>query len=117
MTILEMIDDLAVNCGRMHRIALMHEIETSDRIHPAMGMRCSKIDDKGVYAIDRDGNEVFYPADNVIMASGMRSRAAEVEALRPLVKEFYVVGDANRAAKIMNATRDAYDAVSALSYR
>ena len=117
VTILEMIDDLAINCGRMHRIALMHEIETSDKIHPAMGMRCSKIDETGVYAIDKQGNEVFYPADNVIMASGMRSRAAEVEALRPLVKEFYVIGDANKAQKIMNATRDAYDAVSALSYR
>ncbi len=94
----------------------MHEIETSERIHPAMGMRCSKIDETGVYAIDKSGGEVFYPADNVIMASGMRSRAAEVEALRPLVGEFYVIGDANRAAKIMNATRDAYDAVAALGY-
>ncbi len=46
----------------------------------------------------------------------MRSRAAEVEALRPLVKEFYVIGDGNKAQKIMNATRDAYDAVSTLSY-
>ena len=116
VTILEMIDDLAINCGRMHRIALMHEIETSDKIHPAMGMCCSKIDESGVYAIAKDGSEVFYPADNVIMASGMRARAAEVEALRPLVKEFYVVGDANKAAKIMNATRDAYDAVIALGY-
>ena len=117
VTILEMIDELAVNCGRMHRIALMHEIETSDRIHPAMGMRCTKIDETGVYAADRDGNEVFYPADNVIMASGMRSRSAEVDALRGLVKEFYVIGDANKAQKIMNATRDAYDAVAALGYR
>ena len=116
VTILEMIDELAINCGRMHRIALMHEIETSDKIHPAMGMRCSKIDETGVYAIDREGKEVFYPADNVIMASGMRSRSAEVEALRPLVKEFYVIGDANKAQKIMNATRDAYDAVIALGY-
>ena len=116
VTILEMIDDLAINCGRMHRIALMHEIEISDRIHPAMGMRCSKIDETGVYAIDKEGNEVFYPADNVIMASGMRSRSAEVDQLRGLVKEFYVIGDANKAQKIMNGTRDAYDAVSALSF-
>ena len=116
VTILEMIDELAVNCGRMHRIALMHEIEVSDRIHPAMGMRCSRIDEKGVYAIARDGSEVFYPADNVVMASGMRSRSAEVDALRGLVNEFYVIGDGNKAQKIMNATRDAYDAVSALSY-
>ena len=117
VTILEMIDELAVNCGRMHRIALMHEIETSENIHAAMGMRCSKIDETGVYAVDRDGNEVFYPADNVVMASGMRSRSAEVDALRGLVKEFYVIGDGNKAQKIMNATRDAYDAVSTLGYR
>ena len=117
VTILEMIDELAVNCGRMHRIALMHEIETNPRIRAAMGMRCTRIDDKGVYAADKDGREVFFPADNVIMASGMRSRAAEVEALRPLVKEFYVIGDGNKAQKIMNATRDAYDAVAALGYR
>ena len=117
VTILEMIDELAINCGRMHRIALMHEIETSDRIHPAMGMRCTSIDETGVHAADRDGNDVFYPADNVIMASGMRSRSAEVDSLRGLVKEFYVIGDANKAQKIMNGTRDAYDAVSALSYR
>ena len=117
VTILEMIDELAVNCGRMHRIALMHEIGTSPRIHAAMGMRCTKIDGKGVYAADRDGNEVFYPADNVIMASGMRSRSAEVDALRGLVDEYYVIGDGNKAQKIMNATRDAYDAVAALGYR
>lgn len=114
VTILEMIDELAVNCGRMHRIALMHEIETSENIHPATGMRCTKIDLTGVYAQDGDGNEVFYPADTVVMASGMRSRSEEVEALRPLVKEFYVIGDANKAGKIMNGTRDAYDAVTAL---
>ena len=117
VTILEMIDELAVNCGRMHRIALMHEIETSPNIHPAMGMRCSKIDGTGVYAIDREGKEVFFPADNVVMASGMRSRSAEVDSLRGLVKETYVIGDANKAQKIMNATRDAYDAVAALGYR
>ena len=116
VTILEMIGDLAVNCGRMHRIALMHEIETNEHIHCATGMRCTSIDETGVHAADKDGKDVFYPADTVIMASGMRSKAAEVEALRPLVKEFYVIGDGNKAQKIMNATRDAYDAVSALSY-
>lgn len=116
VTILEMIDDLAVNCGRMHRIALMHEIETNEHIHPATGMRCTRITGDGVYAADRDGNEIFYPCDHVIMASGMRSRSAEVDALRGLVREFYVIGDANRAQKIMNGTRDAYDAVAALSY-
>ena len=116
VTILEMLDTLASECGRMHRIALMHELDVSDRITQATGMRCTKIDETGVYAADKDGGEVFYPCDTVVMASGMRSRADEVEALRPLVKEFYVIGDARKAAKIMNATRDAYDAVVALGF-
>ena len=116
VTILEMLDTLASECGRMHRIALMHELDTNERITQATGMRCTKIDETGVYAADKDGNEVFYPCETVVMASGMRSRADEVEALRPLVKEFYVIGDARKAAKIMNATRDAYDAVVALGF-
>jgi len=116
VTILEMIDELAVNCGRMHRIALLHEIETSPRIHPAMGMRCTRITEEGVYALDKENNEVFYPCDNVIMASGMRSRTAEADSLRGLAPETYVIGDANKAQKIMNGTRDAYDAVVALGY-
>lgn len=116
VTILEMIDELAVNCGRMHRIGLMHELETSGHITPATGMRCTRIDERGVYALDKAGKEVFYPCDTVVMASGMRSRSEEVEALRPLVKEFYVIGDARKAAKIMNGTRDAYDAVVTLGF-
>ena len=59
---------------------------------------------------------MFYPCDTVVMASGMRAKYDEVEALRPLVKEFYVIGDARLAGKIMNGTRDAYDAVVALGY-
>ncbi len=116
VTILEMLDTLASECGRMHRIALMHELDTNERITQATGMRCTKIDETGVYAADKDGNVVFYPCDTVVMASGMRSRSDEVEALRPLVKEFYVIGDARKAAKIMNATRDAYDAVTTLGF-
>ena len=49
------------------------------------------------------------------MASWMWSKASEVEALRPLMKEFYVIGDGNKAQKIMNGARDAFDAVAALS--
>lgn len=115
VTILEMIDELAVNCGRMHRIGLMHELE-HENIHKATGMCCTRIEKDGVYAADREGKEIFYPCGTVIMASGMRSRTEEVEALRGLVKEFYVIGDARKASKIMNATRDAYDAVATLGY-
>ena len=115
VVLMEMTDELASECGRMHRLALMHELE-NEHITKATGMRCTRITESGVYAVDREGKEVFYPCDNVVMASGMRSRAEEVDALRGLVPETYVLGDARQAGKIMNANRDAYDAVAALGY-
>lgn len=116
VTIVEMIDTLALECSRYHRIGLMHELESRSNIHPATGVRCTKITPDGVFVEDKSGNEIFYPCDTVVMASGMRSRSAEVEVLRPLVEEFYVIGDARKASKIMNANRDAYDAVTTLGF-
>ncbi len=116
VVILEMIDTLAANAGRMHRIGLMHELDVRDNITAATGMRCTAIDSTGVYALDSDNNEVFFPCDTGVMAYGMRARSDALEALPGLVKEFYVIGDARKAGKIMHATRDAYDAVVALGY-
>ena len=42
---------------------------------------------------------------------GTRANVRAVNALRSLVPEYYVVGDARRASKVMMAVRDAYDAV------
>ena len=115
VTILEMMDDLAVECGWMHRLSLMHELE-HEKIHKATGMRCTRITEDGVYAVDKDGGEVFYPCGTVVMASGMRSRTEETDDLRNLVPETYIIGDARKASKIGNANRDAYDAIVALGF-
>jgi NADPH-dependent 2,4-dienoyl-CoA reductase/sulfur reductase-like enzyme/putative ubiquitin-RnfH superfamily antitoxin RatB of RatAB toxin-antitoxin module len=111
VTILEMQDDLAPDCGRMHRINLMHQIETEPGITVATGHRCSAIKADCVTAVAPDGSEVSFPADTVIMAAGMRPDSAEVERLRALVPETYVVGDAFRARQIGQATREGVHAV------
>ena len=111
VTILEMMPELAAECGRMHRIALMHYVATTPGITVVTGQRCTAISETAVTAADAEGNEHIYPADTIVMAAGMRSRSKEVEALRPLAREFYVIGDARRAGKVMYAVRDAFDAV------
>lgn len=116
VTILEMQTELAKEAGPMYKIGLFRQLRESGAVTRALGMRCTRIDEHGVYAEDAAGKEVFYPCDTVVMAAGMRSRAAEVDALRPLVNEYYVIGDAGNPGKIMNANRDAYDAVTALGY-
>jgi NADPH-dependent 2,4-dienoyl-CoA reductase/sulfur reductase-like enzyme len=111
VTILEMQDDLAPDCGRMHRINLMHQIETEPNITAATGHRCSAIKADCVTAVAPDGSEVSFPADTVIMAAGMRPDNDEVARLRALVPETYVVGDAFRARQIGHATREGRNAV------
>ena len=95
----------------MHRLGLMHEIEGSDRIECATGMRCTRITGEGVYAADAEGKEVFYPCQTVVMAAGLRARTDVVDELRTLCRDVYVIGDAQKAQKVMHAVRGGYDAV------
>ena len=110
-TIIEMRDDVAVDCGRMHRLNLLHQMDVLDNLDKALGMACTKVEKGAVYAKDADGKEVRYPADTVILAAGLVSDTKTVDSLMGLVPETYIIGDAMRARKVGNATRDAYDAV------
>jgi NADPH-dependent 2,4-dienoyl-CoA reductase/sulfur reductase-like enzyme len=114
VTIVEMLPELAADCWKMTRLNLLHHLFKAGDVTPATGIRCTNITPEGVYSEDAGGKEWFYPADTVISAAGMRPRADDVEALRPLAPEFYVIGDAIRATKIINGTCGAYDAVIAM---
>ncbi len=111
VTILEMQEELAPDCGRMHRLNLLHQIETEENITVATGYRCTGILRDSVTAAAPDGSEVAFPADTVVMAAGMRPDSAEIERLRKLVTESYIIGDAQRARQIGQATRDGVNAV------
>ena len=111
VTIVEMQEELAPDCGRMHRLNVLHEIENSENITVAAGHACASISKEGVRAKAPDGSEVLFPADTVIMAAGMTPNSAEVDRLRPLVKEYAVIGDALRSGQIGAATSSGYYAV------
>ncbi len=108
VTILEMLPEPAVDAGHFHRIALLEELK---KCHLKVCHRCTRITEEGVYSVDGNGKEVFFPADTVIMAAGMRSRSEEVEKLRGIIPDFVVIGSAVKAGTILQAVRSAYDAV------
>lgn len=110
VTIVEMQEELAPDCGRMHRLGLLHEVE-NEPIQVLTQTRCSSITEDAVYALDQDDNEVRIDSDWVVMAAGMRARSELVGELRQLVDEVYVVGDCKTPATVMAAVRSAYDAV------
>ena len=114
VTVLEMQQELAPDCGRMHRINLLHQIEVEENITVAAGCRCTGIGADAVTAVDGEGRELSFPADTVIMAAGMRPDGEEIACLRALVPESWVVGDAFRPRQIGQATRDGVNAVVTL---
>jgi pyruvate/2-oxoglutarate dehydrogenase complex dihydrolipoamide dehydrogenase (E3) component len=110
VAVIEALEDWAPDIGIYARIGLDHELQECPNITMARGHRCTSITDSGVYAADSDANEKFFPCDTVVMAIGLRSRSEEANSLRALASECYVVGDALRPRKVMNAVRDGYDA-------
>ena len=110
VVILEMQKDVAADCVVTHRENLMHQLQNCDRIQILTDACCTEITDSGV-KVDRGGKEETIAADTVVLAAGMKADSEQVNQLRTIVPQTYVIGDCNQAGKIMRAVRDAYDAV------
>lgn len=70
----------------------------------------------GVTAEDADGNAKFLPADTIVYAMGMRANSGVVAEIQQLAGDIpiSVIGDCKQAGKIIEATKNACDAVLAL---
>ncbi|MBR5701473.1 MAG: FAD-dependent oxidoreductase [Oscillospiraceae bacterium] len=58
--------------------------------------------------------EVFYPADTVIYAAGMKARTEEALSFYDVAPIFHIVGDCKQSSTILNATGTAYTAAKYL---
>lgn len=79
VTIIEMLDEVAKEVNIMHRRALVPELEKYTKIKT--GFRCTEVIDKGVKAVDKEGKELLFEADSVIVAVGLKSKSDLVDAL------------------------------------
>ncbi len=74
-------------------------------------LRCEtsvkEIGPRGVLVV-RNGREEWLEADTVVAAFGIRADKAELDSLRDLVPETYVIGDAHKVGVIGDATNDAW---------
>ena len=68
--------------------------------------RLDEVKDDGVICSDADGKKIEIKADTVLYAIGMRPRQDVVDELRHAAPEasVYIVGDANKVARITEAT-------------
>ena len=63
---------------------------------------------EGAIVKKADGTEELLACDTIVLSLGLRPRFAEVEALRNVCHETYVIGDCNKARVINDAVREAF---------
>jgi NADPH-dependent 2,4-dienoyl-CoA reductase/sulfur reductase-like enzyme len=80
VTIIEMLDRVAQDSYKMHRIGLIDEMDRM--LTYRTGLKCTSIKPDGITVIDRENREEFLAANTVIYAVGMRPKKEEAEKLR-----------------------------------
>ena len=106
VTILEMLEKAAADAPYLHWLGLMKELEKSVRLETRV--KCTRITGEGVYAVNEKGEERFYEADTVLLATGLKPRTEMVESMRDLAPDFIVIGDCLQPATAMEAIHMGY---------
>ena len=111
------IDDhkkIGFDVGGSDRIHMLKAFRESPKVDLYPMTTVSEITETGVKAVrkDKDGNEeeVFIPAKTVAITLGFQRNAGLYEAIKDVVPEVYIVGDANDPHRIADATKAGYRA-------
>ncbi|MCD8145166.1 MAG: FAD-dependent oxidoreductase [Oscillospiraceae bacterium] len=73
-----------------------------------LNARCTGITDEGVTYLDQEGVEHLLPADNVVLAAGMRAKHAEAMSFFDGTCRVHTIGDCNKVGCVQTAMRSAY---------
>ncbi|TEB08710.1 FAD-dependent oxidoreductase [Pelotomaculum propionicicum] len=113
ITILEMGEYLASTgelTERLHTIKMMED----EKIKTYTFTTVNKIDDKGVYATNTDGQDLFFEADSVIISTGMKPLAKERDSFKDTANNVRYIGDCRWVADICDAVDSGFDAAATL---
>jgi pyruvate/2-oxoglutarate dehydrogenase complex dihydrolipoamide dehydrogenase (E3) component len=110
VTVVEMLDEIARDSNRLHKIALNLELEKFARnLKVVTRTRGKEVNEWGLVCEGPDGREVFFEADSVICAVGYKPLTMDFDQMRGSVPEFYCIGDCVRPGKVFDAIHTAYD--------
>ncbi|MDR3321722.1 MAG: FAD-dependent oxidoreductase [Synergistaceae bacterium] len=107
VTILEMLDDLALGAPFQYRLCMLDYIEKSG-VKSELNVNVTRITDRGVGFIAADGASRFIEADHVIVASGLRPLREEAETFRAVAPTCSIVGDCSSSRRIIDAVREGH---------
>ena len=107
VTVIEMQSALAPDASNTHRDELMVEIDKEPNFVTLTGARCVSVTATSVtYA--KDGAEYTVTADDVILAAGMKAKAAEADSFIGTAADVVEIGDCVRARTVEEATKEAF---------
>lgn len=110
VTVIEMRPDVAMDATADHRKYLMPRLQAHAAL--ATSLCVTGITADAVLATDVEGHLHTFPADSVLIAAGLKSRAAEAETLRSPDYDFVIIGDAKRPRNVCAAVREGFDAAT-----
>jgi len=113
ITIIEMLPNIANGLTEATKQDVLADLKQK-KVEIRTNTTVKSIDDKGITVSNSNGTEVI-PADQVVLAVGVRPYAAElVDQLRDAGIHVRSLGDLKKPAKIINAIHDSFWAAMAL---
>ncbi len=109
VTLVEMLDKLAVDATESHRIALFGTMDGKVESHT--GWTCREITSTGIVALDQDGSPQVIQADTVVIAVGMKGQTELAFRLCDAAsKQYFLVGDCVSPRKVKQAVHEGFHA-------
>ena len=103
VTILEMVEELAVDEEPITRYDLLTQQLPEAGVQSLTRRTIIEITDKGVTVLDPMGRKSLIEADSVVIALGARSVQTLEEKVKDIVPEVYVIGDSKQPRKVIDA--------------
>lgn len=108
VSIVEMLDEVAMNDHFINRAALLPALKES-RVELYTGCEVVEILPNGVKGREKDGGEVYLEADTVVSAFGMLPNTETARAIDGKYhKKTRLIGDCNQIGKVGGAVRSGY---------
>ena len=114
VTIVEMINELAVQGNMLYKIGLRHKMNEAETLQVMLEAGCQEITETNVRVKDKDERERVLPADAVIIATGVRADRKTAESFYGITPETYMIGDCEKPRKIQEATMEGYTVAATL---
>ncbi len=103
----EMLAPDGIFTERMHTI---HYMDEDEKLNYYVETKCTAITEDGVVVVDAEGNERVLKADTVILASGMKAKAAERESFADTAFDVIPIGDCVHPRTVHAAVSEGFNA-------